>query len=162
MTQTSNQDAPKPVIPAASPAEARKLAEGLVGAMNGLLEVVDQETRLIRAGKVREASALGERKSEASHQYLRTLTEIQHSGGYMKKNTPELLRALHQRHGVFRSMLQTNLTVLATAHAVTEGIVRGATAETQRRNLPQGYTAGGQRAAPHPRQAMPVSFNRSL
>ena len=49
-------------------------------------------------------------------------------------------------------MLQINLTVLATAHAVSEGIVRGVNAEVQRNNMPNAYTAAGQRAAPSPRQ----------
>ena len=37
-------------------------------------------------------------------------------------------------------MLQINLTVLATAHAVSEGIVRGVNTEMQRRNIPNTYT----------------------
>ena len=49
-------------------------------------------------------------------------------------------------------MLQVNLTVLATAHAVSEGIVRGVNTEIQRRNIPNTYTAAGQRAQPGPRQ----------
>jgi hypothetical protein len=63
---------------------------------------------------------------------------------------------------VFRSMLQVNLTVLATAHAVSENIVRGVNAEMQRRNMPNAYTAAGTRAAPSPRAAMPLSVSRSL
>ena len=43
-------------------------------------------------------------------------------------------------------MLQINLTVLATAHAVSEGIVRGVNTEIQRSNIPNTYTAAGQRA----------------
>jgi hypothetical protein len=38
-------------------------------------------------------------------------------------------------------MLQVNITVLATAHAVSEGIVRGVNVELQRRNVPNTYTA---------------------
>ncbi len=53
-------------------------------------------------------------------------------------------------------MLQINLTVLATAHAVSEGIVRGVNAEIQRRNIPNTYTAAGQRAAPGPRNITPL------
>jgi hypothetical protein len=158
----NSQPAPQVLPPVTSPGEARKLAEGLVGAMNDLLEVIDQETTFVREGKVREAVALDQRKTEASHQYVRALTDIQRSGTYMKRNTPELLRALHQRHGTFRSMLQVNLTVLATAHAVTEGIIRGVNTEVQRRKMSHGYTSNGQRAAPHPRHAAPVSINRSL
>ena len=64
--------------------------------------------------------------------------------------------------GAFRAMLQVNLTVLATAHAVSEGIIRGVNGEMQRKNLPNGYTAGGQRAMPNQRHATPLSVSRSL
>ena len=43
-------------------------------------------------------------------------------------------------------MLQINLTVLATAHAVSESIVRGVNAEMQRRNIPE-HLYGGRDAA---------------
>ena len=55
-----------------------------------------------------------------------------------------------------------NLTVLATAHAVSEGIVRGVNAEIQKRNMPQTYTAAGQRAMPGPRNMTPIAVSRSL
>jgi hypothetical protein len=59
-------------------------------------------------------------------------------------------------------MLQINLTVLATAHAVSESIVRGVNAEVQRRNIPNTYTASGRRAAPGPRHMTPLAVSRSL
>ena len=55
-----------------------------------------------------------------------------------------------------------NLTVLATAHAVTEGIVRGVNVEMQRRNVPNTYTASGQRAVAGPRHITPLAVSRSL
>ena len=71
---------------------------------------------------------------------------------YLSQAAPELLKTLHRHHDVFRAMLQINLTVLATAHAVSESIVRGVNTEMQRRNIPNTYTAAGRRAAPGPRQ----------
>ena len=62
-----------------------------------------------------------------------------------------MVTTLRRHHDTFRAMLQINLTVLATAHAVSEGIVRGVNTEIQRRNIPNTYTASGQRAAPGPR-----------
>ena len=81
---------------------------------------------------------------------------------HLAQAAPELLTALHRHHDTFRAMLQVNLTVLATAHAVSEGIVRGVNAEMQRRNMPNTYTAAGQRAAPGPRHITPLSVSRSL
>ena len=50
----------------------------------------------------------------------------------------------------------------ATAHAVSESIVRGVNAEIQRRNIPNTYTAAGRRATPGPRHMTPLAVSRSL
>ena len=49
-----------------TPAEARKLAEDLMEVMSGLLGIIERETELVRAGKIREAMQLEEQKSELS------------------------------------------------------------------------------------------------
>ncbi len=100
--------------------------------------------------------------TEASGRYVRSVSTLRNNANYLKQTTPELLTAIHRHHDVFRSLLQVNLTVLATAHAVTEGIVRGVSGEIQRQRMPAGYTAGGRRATPSPRQAAPLSYSRSL
>ena len=56
------QPAPAPIPMAATPAEARKLAETLMEVMSALLGVIERETELVRAGKVREAMASVARK----------------------------------------------------------------------------------------------------
>ncbi len=73
-----------------------------------------------------------------------------------------MLTTLRRHHDTFRAMLQINLTVLATAHAVSEGIVRGVNTEMQRKNIPNTYTASGQRATPGPRNITPLTVSRSL
>ena len=146
----------------ATPAEARKLAEGLMQIMTSLLGIVERETEFVRAGNVRGAIALESEKSELSQQYVNAISKLKGSRDYLAHSAPELLAALHRHHDVFRAMLQVNLTVLATAHAVSEGIVRGVNGELQRRNLPNGYTAGGQRSVPGTRQVTPLTVSRSL
>lgn len=160
--QQQSRPAPSPHAPVANAIEARKLAEGLLEIMNALLGIVERETELVRAGNVREAMSLETAKGEASRQYVDAISKLTSSQDYLKQSTPELLASLHRHHDVFRAMLQVNLTVLATAHAVSEGIVRGVNGEMQRRNLPNGYTAAGQRAMPGPRQVTPLSVSRSL
>jgi hypothetical protein len=81
---------------------------------------------------------------------------------HLSQVAPELLASLKRHHETFRAMLQINLTVLATAHAVSEGILRGVNAEVQRRNMPNTYTAAGKRAAPGPRHITPLAVSRSL
>jgi hypothetical protein len=156
------QQAPAPIPVASTPAEARKLAENLVEAMSALLAVIERETELVRAGNVREAMKLETRKSELSRRYVSTVSHLKASQKYLAASAPELLTTLHRHHDVFRSMLQINLTVLATAHAVSEGIVRGVNTEIQRRNIPNTYTAAGQRAQPGRANITPLSVSRSL
>jgi hypothetical protein len=156
------QRAPAPIPVASTVAEARKLAETLMDAMSALLGVIERETELVRAGKVREAMALEPQKSDCSRRYIVAVEHLKASQKYLTQATPELLTTLHRHHDMFRAMLQVNLTVLATAHAVSESVVRGVNAEIQRRNIPNTYTSSGQRAAPGPRHMTPLAVSRSL
>ena len=151
-----------PPPPAATPAEARKLAETMMEVMNALLAVIEQETALVRAGKVREALKLEQTKNEMSRRYIAMITLLKASQRYLAQTTPDLLSALHRHHDVFRAMLQVNLTVLATAHAVSEGIVRGVNNEIQKRNIPQTYTAMGRNAQPGRVNRTPIVVNRTM
>ncbi|MCD9823704.1 hypothetical protein [Bradyrhizobium japonicum] len=143
-------------------AEARKVAEQLMDAMNALLGLVERETELVRAGQVREAMTLESKKQELSRNYVSAVSELKTNQAQLAKSAPELLSTLHRHHDAFRAMLQVNLTVLATAHAVSESVVRGVNAEIQKRNVPNTYTAAGRRAAPGPRHITPLAASRSL
>ena len=156
------QPVPAPIPMASTPAEARKLAENLMEVMSALLGVIERETELVRAGKIREAMASEATKAELSRRYVSAVTYLKASHNYLAEAAPELLTTLHRHHDVFRAMLQINLTVLATAHAVSESIVRGVNTEIQRRNIPNTYTSAGQRTAPGPRHITPLSVSRSL
>jgi hypothetical protein len=156
------QPVPAPIPMASTPAEARELAENLMEVMSALLGVIERETELVRAGKIREAMASEATKAELSRRYVSAVTYLKASHNYLAEAAPELLTTLHRHHDVFRAMLQINLTVLATAHAVSESIVRGVNTEIQRRNIPNTYTSAGQRTAPGPRHITPLSISRSL
>jgi hypothetical protein len=155
------QPAPPPAV-APTAAGARQLASELMEAMSALLGVIERETELVRAGKLREAMALGPEKSDLSRRYVGAVGQVKANQKLLAQAAPELLPTLHRHHDTFRAMLQVNLTVLATAHAVSENIVRGVNAEMQRRNIPNTYTAAGRRAAPGPRNLTPISVSRSL
>ena len=153
--------------PAATPTtaiatDARKLAENLMDVMTALLGVIERETELVRAGKLAEAMAFEAQKTDLSRRYVNAVGQLKVSQKSLSQTAPELLTTLHRHHDVFRAMLQINLTVLATAHAVSESIVRGVNTEMQSRNIPNTYTAAGRRTAPGSRHMTPLAFSRSL
>jgi len=130
--------------------------------MSALLGVIERETELVRAGKLREAMAFEPKKTDLSSRYVNAVGQLKASQKYLSQTAPELLTTLHRHHDLFRAMLQINLTVLATAHAVSESVVRGVNTEIQSRNIPNTYTSAGRRAAPGPRHMTPLAVSRSL
>ena len=160
--QPARRDAPGPIAPASTPVEARKLAENLMQHMSALLAVIERETELVRAGKLREALEFEANKTDLSRRYVGAVGQLQARQKYLSESSPELFATLHRNHDTFRAMLQINLTVLATAHAVSESIVRGVNSEMQQRNIPNTYTAAGRRATPGPRHITPLAVSRSL
>jgi hypothetical protein len=149
--------------PAAStPLDIRKLSEELMEVMSALLGIIERETELVRAGKIAEAMRLEKQKSEMSRRYMIAVEGLRAAQKIPSQVAPELLATLRRNHDTFRAMLQINLTVLATAHAVSEGIMRGVNAEIQRKNIPNTYTAAGRRAAPGPRNITPLAVSRTL
>lgn len=148
MTAARAQHAKAMPAPVANAAEAAELGVHFVDVMQALIGIVEQETTLVRAGRTREAAALEPQKSDLARLYLADAARVRECGGYLRREAPEVLKDLQNRHDVFHALLQINLTVLATAHAVAEGLVRGVSGQLARKSSLQTYTAYGRNAAP--------------
>ena len=145
----------------ASATEAAELAAHFAVVMEELVGIVENETKLVRAGRTREATALEPRKTELARLYMSDAARVKACRAFLGQHAPELLKDLQSRHDMFRALLQINLTVLATAHAVAEGVVRGVSSELARKSSPQTYTAYGRNAAPS-RAVPPMAVSRQL
>ena len=116
----------------------------------------------MRAGRLGAALTLTQPKSDLSRLYIADTRRLQANQPALARVVPDTLIALRQRHAAFQSLLQTNLTVLATAHAVSEGIVRGVSSELARKTAPQVYGASGRATPPGPNAAAPLALSRAL
>jgi glutamate racemase len=159
MNSVQKPAAPPPI---ATKPEAENLVRHLLAAMDALVATVEQETRLVRAGKLKDAAALEAIKAELARTYTADTAQVKANLPVLKTHVPALLDALRQQHDTFNALLQINLTVLATAHAVTEGLIRGAHSEVARKNAPQTYGSSGRASAPPRSMATPVSVSRTL
>jgi hypothetical protein len=151
--------APQPIQTAA---EAENLVRHLLAAMDALVATVEQETTLVRAGRLKEAVALEPTKSELARLYVADTAQVKANLPVLSSQVPKLLDSLRRQHDTFNALLQMNLTVLATAHAVSEGLIRGAHSEVAKKNAPQTYGNSGRPTAPPKSAATPVSVSRSL
>jgi hypothetical protein len=166
MNQQARTSGPSPAPrslsrPIASGAEAQQVLADVSDAMGALLGVVEEETELVRAGRLTAAAKLEARKAELARRYITGSERVKANQPYLTKTLPEAVRALRDRHQQFQSLLQVNLQVLATAHAVSEGIMRGVAEEVARRAAPQTYGASGRQVAPNPRHAQPLTVSRT-
>jgi hypothetical protein len=143
-------------------AEAETVITHLSDVMDTLLAVVEEETELVRAGKLATAAQLEPTKQELSQHFLADSARVSASHAYLAQTMPEVLALLLHRHEQFRALLQINLTVLATAHAVSESIMRGVSNELARKAAPQGYGASGRSLKPGPSSLQPLTVSRML
>ena len=149
--------------PIASAAEAGELTTRFVEVMDTLVAVVQQETELVRAGHLGKAATLEATKGDLARRYIADVSRLRASQGQLARFVPaDKLKALRERHDTFRALLQMNLTVLATAHAVSEGIVRGVSGELARKSTPSTYGASGKANVPSRSAATPIAVSRVL
>jgi hypothetical protein len=131
----------------------------LIGRLSG---VIEWETALVHAGKVRDASALAPQKSELTSTLYVVGERLKAHARFLRQAAPAQAAALHALQDTFRSVLQRNMIVLATAHAVSEGIVRKLSGDLARKAAPQVYGASGRAVTPRPKDGKPLAVSRVL
>jgi hypothetical protein len=146
----------------ATQADAQTAIFELTEVMDGLEAVVAEETELVRAGHLRQATGLGLKKTELSGLYFKAVERLKANNKFLSRVVPQDVGALARRHELLQAVLKTNLVVLATAHAVSEGIMRRLSGDLARKACPQVYGASGRTTAPDPKRAQPLSFSRTL
>jgi|SRR5215813_6223340 len=143
-------------------AEGQRLMAVVADLLDQLRLVVEEETALVRNGSIAQASHLGAKKQEIAGHYFAATERVKANTKFLAANLGEQLDELRRRHDAFRPILHTNLTVLATVHAVSEGIIRGVAEELTRKAAPQTYGVSGRATTPAPSAARPVTLSRTL
>lgn len=146
--------------PIASKTSAEALLNHIGETMVALVQVFEDETRLVRAGKLAAAAELMPEKTNLASLYVRDIETMKLNAQYIKETLPELVEEMRAAHDSFREILTRNLQVIATAQSVAEGLIRGAADEASRRHDPRGYHANG-RTAPAKAVTRPVMVSRS-
>ena len=142
--------------------EAEKAIANLESIMDRLEHTVAAETERVRAGRLHEAVSLGDAKIEFARLYAIESDCVKTARNAIAQLAPEALDRLRRRHESFQGLLRTNLTVMATAHAVSEGIIRGVSGELARKQAPSTYGASGRAQAPSTKVSPPLAISRTL
>src|ERR1043165_4728682 len=93
--------APQPIHTAA---EAENLVRHLLTAMDALVATVEEETALVRAGKLKDALALETTKAELARAYMSDTAQVKANLPVLKKHMPDLLASLRKQHDTFNEI----------------------------------------------------------
>lgn len=153
---------PRPPVAITTPAEAAGLVDRLEATMAELSALLADESRLVRAVRLTEARPLEQQKSELSQRYLADLARLKANAGYVRAAAGPRIDRLMKANDALQKALEYNLAILATAHAVSEGVIRSVSAAVQAKRAPTTYGANGRSNAPSVRSAAPVAVSRQL
>lgn len=140
------------------PTEAKGLIPAVMSAMESLERLLAEETVLLKAGKVTEGLAHEARKAELAGAYMQGLEAIKANALFLSRVAPEQIAALKAAHGRFSAAVDLNQTVIATARAVSEGLLRTLASEAQSGTKASGYGPPGKTAEAARAGSMPSSL----
>lgn len=153
------------MTPITNKVEAERAVDDLTELFAGLSALLQKETALVRAGKVRSAAQIEPAKKDLAGKLYAASEQIKaHAKLVMQavKAVPARCTTLKSAQEELHAALQRNMAVLATAHAVSEGIVRRLSGQLAKKSAPQVYGASGRTVAPNPKQGRPLAVSRTL
>lgn len=148
--------------PITTKADADSAINDLTVIMERLSGLLAEETALVHAGRVRKAAEIASAKTELAGKLYAYGERLKANAKSLLQLVPARCAALKDVQEAFHTVLQRNMIVLATAHAVSEGIVRRLSGELAKKASPQVYGASGRAVAPNPKHGLPLAVSRTL
>ena len=140
---------------------ARDLIAFTEGTLRALVEIMNQETTLLRAGRHRDASLLSADKTRLAQDYVGYSRAVQRQIERLRVEAPGAVDALRTGHERLATQMAENLKVVATARDVTEDILTDVARQVERAARPKTYGAAGQLNQPGAVSGG-ISVNRAL
>ena len=141
--------------------DAERLVASVLATMEDLEKVLAAETAHIRVGRIRDGLAEEAKKSELASAYMRGLETVKANAIALARFAPDAVEKLKAAHAGFSRIVETNQTVLATARAVSESLIKGVAEEMNRLSRPQGYGPAGPQTE-RPQNSAPLILSRTL
>jgi flagellar biosynthesis/type III secretory pathway chaperone len=126
---------------------ARDLIAFTEGTLRALVEIMNQETTLLRAGRHREAGTLTADKTRLAQDYVGYSRSVQRQLERLKREAPDDLALLKNGHERLATQMAENLKVIATARTVTEDLLTDVAQQVARASAPKTYGARGEMPA---------------
>lgn len=141
---------------------AFELCGRAMATLETLVAIINEETTLLRAGRVKEASLLGADKTALAQDYVGLVRSVQRQGPRLRQEAPAELDRLRAGHERLATQLAENLKVLATAREVTEEVLTDVAEMVGQQGRAKTYGATGRVASGPGASANGIAINRAL
>lgn len=108
-----------------------------------LVDIMNEETTLMRAGRHRDAGALTADKTRLAQDYVSYSRAVQRQVARLDAEAPADLAQLKAGHERLATQLAENLKVIATARAVTEDLLSDVARQVGSAGRPRTYGVDG-------------------
>lgn len=145
MTPTQQDHEPGAITDAA---EARDLCQRLAETMTRLQEIMTEETACVRQHGFTRLEELHAEKTRLSKSYMQDFALFRANANSLAELAGEMMPRLRQAHDSLQQATRDNLTAIAAARAVSEGLLQTIADEVQKKRQPvTAYTATGATAS---------------
>ncbi len=141
---------------------AQELCTHAEQALAALVDVMNQETTLLRAGHMRQAGQLTPDKTRLAQDYVTFARAIQRQGSRLSAEAPAALERLRAGHESLATQMAENLRVLATAKTVTEDVLTDFARTGGQQNRAKTYGTAGTVTTDAASSAKGIAINRAL
>jgi len=141
---------------------ATELCQLAESALSALVDVMNQETTLLRAGHLRQASILTPDKARLAQDYVGFARTVQRQTDRLKIEAPQAVDRLRQGHEALATQMAENLRVLATARTVTEDILTDVAKIVGQQDRAKAYGRAGTIPVDSANSARGIAINRAL
>ena len=130
--------------------------------LDALVSIMNEETTMLRAGRIREAGTLTAEKTQLAQEYVGLARSIQRQSGRLQREAPDEVQRLRNGHERLATQMAENLRVIATARDVTDDILSDVARTVGQASRAKTYGASGELPATTGPSARGIAVNRSL
>ena len=141
---------------------ANELCQMAEVALAALVNVMNEETTLLRAGHMRQAGVLTPEKTRLAQDYVGFARSVQRQGQRLADQAPDAIARLRLGHERLATQMAENLRVLATARMVTEDLLTDVAKVVGQQNKARTYGRAGTIATDPASSARGIAVNRAL
>ena len=123
---------------------ARDLIAFTEGTLSALVQTMNQETTLLRAGRHQDAGALTAEKTRLAQEYVTYSRAVQRQLARLQVEAPNDIKLLTAGHERLATQIAENLKVIATVRSVTEDLLSDVAERLTRSSRPKTYGASGE------------------